>query len=324
MVVDMRTRTTARDLDAQAVRALEAALADHEINATGDTITVPGGAPQPIQVVGASRVTAPVRDTLTAPISGATRVVVADAIDHSARDALDAAGVSWLDRRGHLKITLPGLIIDTSTDPDTRRDRRRELAEQPIRGRSGLTVAVDALRNATRGEPPTGPRALFRRTGLAVSSLSLAGRQLRDAGMLTEDGPLSPDLFWATAKVWRPSWDTLTALPTGKAAAGLLAGDTLAAIHYGIPLAVTKDYPWDLYVPDARTAARIAVRHQGPGAVAARIAVIPTPAALEDPTPGDPFPYVHAIVAALDLAADPSRGAEAIRDWNPEGIIRVW
>jgi hypothetical protein len=320
----MRNRTTAHDLDAQGVRALTDALARLNIDVTADSISVPGGQPHTVDIVGASRVTAPVRHTLTAPTApGTTRVVVADAIDHAARQMLNDAGVSWFDRRGMLKITLPGIVVDADIESDERLGRQR-ASEQPVRGRSGLTVAVDALRNATQDEPPSGMRALSRATGIPLSSLTASSRQLSQFGILALDRPAGQELFWATAQVWRPIWQPLTTMPTPDTATALLAGDTLAAVHYGVPIGVTKTYPWDLYAPDDRVAGLVMLRHQGDGPVVARIAVIPTPAALEHPTPGRPFNYVHPIVAALDLAADPSRGAEAINDWHPERITRVW
>lgn len=307
------------------MRSLQAALARFDVASTATSISVPGGPTHVVEIVGASRVTAPVRQRLTRPATPhTTRVVVADAIDHAARRVLDDAGVSWYDRRGHLKITLQGLIIDADVEPDERLGNRPRHDDQPVRGRSGLTVAVDALRNATRGQPPSGLRPLSRATGLALSSLSHASRQLRSAGILDLDRPAGAELFWATAPEWRPAWQPLSSIPTPGESDNLLAADTRAALRYGVPIGVTADYPWDLYAPDERTMQRILLHHQNDGPVVARIAVVPTPAAMADSTPGEPFDYVHAIVAALDLAADPSRGAEAIDAWNPEGITRVW
>lgn len=36
------------------------------------------------------------------------------------------------------------------------------------------------------------------------------------------------------------------------------------------------------------------------------------------------FPVASHIAVALDLAADPTRGVEALRSWRPKDVTRVW
>ena len=36
------------------------------------------------------------------------------------------------------------------------------------------------------------------------------------------------------------------------------------------------------------------------------------------------WPVVNDVVVALDLAQDQGRGREALGEWEPEGVIRVW
>src|ERR1700685_1176137 len=46
-------------------------------------------------------------------LTGSADMGVADRVSAAARERLDDAGVGWLDRRGHLRVVAPGLIIDT-------------------------------------------------------------------------------------------------------------------------------------------------------------------------------------------------------------------
>jgi hypothetical protein len=39
---------------------------------------------------------------------------------------------------------------------------------------------------------------------------------------------------------------------------------------------------------------------------------------------GEPWPVVHPLVVALDLAADRSRGHQILDEWTPEEALRVW
>ena len=55
-------------------------------------------------------------------------MVVADQVSEGARAVLRQAGIGWLDRRGHLRLSAPGVLIDT--------DLPKELRERP---RSGWT-----------------------------------------------------------------------------------------------------------------------------------------------------------------------------------------
>src|SRR4051794_12099798 len=67
-------------------------------------------------------------------------LVVAEKITADGRAVLSDAGWSWLDRRGRLHVRAPGVRVDIDVPPDP------QLAvatapDQPITGRSGLTVA---------------------------------------------------------------------------------------------------------------------------------------------------------------------------------------
>lgn len=121
--------------------------------------------------------------------------------------------------------------------------------------------------------------------------------------------------------MWRPAWSELNLLP--QSGDLVLAADTRAGCHYGIPMNAAADYPWDLYATDVRTANRIILQCQKPGA---GLVVTPIAAVGEfhQSKRGEPYSYVHPVVVALDLAPDVSRGAETINNWSAKNIRRVW
>ena len=58
---------------------------------------------------------------------------------------------------------------------------------------------------------------------------------------------------------------------------------------------------------------------------ACTVAMAPAPAVCARRYHGrGPWPLVHPLVAALDLAVDPGRGGEALEAWHPEDVERVW
>lgn len=320
MLKGMAGRSTRASLREQGLVALHQALDEVGVDLAA---AVPG----PVDVIGAARISAAVPEGLRhAPNDGTLRVVVADSISRPARAVLNDAGVNWLDRRGHLRLVAPGLVVDTAVRSQPRhRGHARRAVDKPIRGRGGLAAALDALWRAATGEALTSTSDVARRAGLSQPTVYEATRTLRDAGLIGKQGANVPDLFWETADAWRPTWVDLVRLPQGRDAAGLLAGGTRAAIHHGIGLVARDDHPWELYGADEHQIALARVRATGAGPVVARLALAPTPLALEHPAHGEgPFPYVNAVVAAIDAAADPSRGAEAVRAWDPEGMRRVW
>jgi hypothetical protein len=319
-------RTSQADLKAAAKTALAAALSENS-DATLDAagIEIPGRPPVPVEILGAHTVSMPVPARYTAARPGTVTIVVAEVITDGARAVLDAAGTNWLDRRGHLKLTAPGMIINTDIGPRSRRPDRLDDLDRPLRGRAGLAVAVDALWHTALGEVPGKINRIARMAGLTHPPVSLAAKRLRDAGLLGDNGGRVPELFWATVELWRPHWIDLATVPERHGAEGLVAGGTRAAIHHGIPIAATDDYPWELYAPTEDVAAMAQIRYAGPGPVLARVAAIPTPLGLCDSVDsGGRFPFVNPLIAALDLATDPSRGTEALTAWQPGEIRRVW
>jgi len=251
-------------------------------------------------------------------------LVVGDLIGIGARAALEEAGVSWLDRRGHLHITLPGVWIDRDIDP-LPRSRRSAGDRLEIRGAGSLAVAAGHLLDPTEFG---GVRSLARLLSLSPSAISQARAPLARRGLLADDADARVELFWAVSAAWRPVWVDVSVSPAP--ANGLVAGGTLAAAALGAAIIATDTYPLELHVADADTMERIRLRAgQLRGQIPpARVTVAPTPLVTKVHAPIAKqlrgHPVAHPLFVALDLAADPARGAEALAEWEPEGWNRAW
>lgn len=270
-------------------------------------------------------------------------VLVADRLFQPAREAADELGWSWLDRRGHLRLVGPGLYVDTDVEPMDRRGAAS--AKGPIAGRSGISLALALLMEPA--DPP-GVREVARRSDLSPSAISQARQRLDEASLLEADGrPLVPELFWELVDVWATTVERFPVArrpgPTDPAdhlelrseepkLPGWALGGATAAIEWGAPLLQGGAATIDLYVP-SEVVLRRARRLLGDGAEttgpAARLAVAPSRLVVAPRYEGlggsEPYPLVHPVVAALDLALDPSRGREALQEWAPSGeFTRVW
>jgi len=270
----------------------------------------------------------------------ALRFLVADEITESARHLLRDSGWAYLDRRGRLFLRDGSLLInDTEIEPVPRGDADH-FPTQPITGSVGVGVALVLLMNP--GEP-IGVRELARALKCAPSSAHAAMQRLRTAALVDTQGRFERDLFWALADVWRPIREAVASEPMpgqlridfGQSGEpGWAVGGDVAAAAWGAPVSVGSDSPPDLYAPDRREM-RLAVRAVGTSTWAERratIAVAPTPVAIAHREmrgtgrlPWLHWPFVHPVVAALDLAQDRSRGQEILQDWRPtNGVTRVW
>ncbi len=270
------------------------------------------------------------------------RLLVADRIVAAARQVLREHGWGWLDLRGHLHLSGPGVLVDTSVPaaPEVRR------SVDLFAGKVALEVACALL---LAPEQPGSVRQLARALNRSPSSVSAVMTSLREAQLIDSQGrPATPELFWETASAWRPSKTTIariallddptitTALRTGwdelATGTGWALTDTMAAAAYGAPAGVRAGYPPDFYVPDTTTAHRAETLLGMPTSDDARgatirIAPVPQVCTLRYPAPADglQWPLAHPLFVALDLAADPGRGREILAGWNPpEGVTRVW
>src|SRR6266496_186017 len=176
------------------------------------------------------------------------RLLVADRIVAAARQVLREHGWGWLDLRGHLHLSGPGVLVDTSVPaaPEVRR------SVDLFAGKVALEVACALL---LAPEQPGSVRQLARALNRSPSSVSAVMTSLREAQLIDSQGrPATPELFWETASAWRPSKTTIariallddptitTALRTGwdelATGTGWALTDTMAAAAYGAPAGV--------------------------------------------------------------------------------------
>lgn len=294
---------------AAAVAALVAGLSvAEEAHADADIVDV--------RFVGGHRVTLRVSQVATATVAQARdidrdRMIVADRVPAAVRAAYAEAGVSWWDRRGHLRIQNGPVLIDTHVPPEPRAPVSSVV--DPLGGAVVAGIAFAALQ--IYPEPLPGVRELARRIDASPGGVSLAIRRLTDAGLLTVEGVAAhPGLFWSVTDHWRPAWSTLEGVPAPTP--GLVAVGSLAAAQLGAPIAVTDSGTAELLAADQATYRAAARSATGRGT--ARIAVAPTTVACWHHGTADVAGHAcaHPVVVAVLLGADPARGAEIIDDWK--------
>lgn len=261
-------------------------------------------------------------------------VVVADVVTARVRDAYEKESVSWLDRRGHLRLIGPGLDIDAAIAPLPRQPARvDDVPRRPISGRSGVEVAVALLLDP---QEPLHVRALARQVDMAPSSISTALARLRDASLVTPTNrPLVPELFWELAAQWDPAWVGLSRDPAtqdaGIAPDVFVRSGDVAAAALGAPI-VTGPSPRSQWYVASRSKLDQAIARWGVSADArlatARVAVAPSAQVMlvARPASGLYEDRTHELIApelvvALDLAGDPGRGQEILRGWHPQGAV---
>ena len=250
-------------------------------------------------------------------------LVVADRFSPRARALLDQHQINWLDRRGHIRLVLPpGIFIDRDIGPLM--VERWGRAANPFTT-VGLDVAIALLLEPSER---LGVREISRRTASSAGRVSQLIKELREQGLVNRDGtPAIPELFEAVVDAWDPQWVALGRTPPPDPSLHL--SGVLAAIWRGVPLAVTEGSPPEIYVRD-KFALRRLVRTYQPDlertiSPFARVAVCPSPHGFNQATATDlDFPIVNHVVVALDLAQDQGRGREALEQWNPDGVVRVW
>jgi hypothetical protein len=329
-------RTTGAELTAQATEALRDAFAtvglDARAAAEGTAQLVlegPAGS-LVVDVVAANTVDPGRLLALTAdrPTDRTQHLVlVADRLIGPVPEALDELGWGYLDRRGHLRFQADGVFVNADIDP---RPRQRATPTEPIAGRVAQGVALLMLMAPSSA---FGTRELARALGASPSTVHDALGRLRAASLVDRGGqPLLPDLFWALADAWHVARTGVAALPTDAANPPLemslaQAGDRAAA-HWGAPVVLRSGSTPDFYVPAADLART--VRLLGPATTEPAGTVAPAPAdalvreAATRPA-DDGLPWVHPVVAALDLAQDRSRGQEILAEWTPPSeFTRVW
>ena len=285
-------------------------------------------------------------EALRAPSPGRSadwiKLVVADRVVAGARDILRDAAMSWFDLRGHLHVRGPSVFIDA----DVPRYDDVKTPARPFAGRVGLATAIDLLLHP---HEPAVVRQISRRVHASPSSVSTALKALRSEGLLGVRGDLDQKaLFWETARAWKPRWVSVQQHPhpngpmrnpalqlelSEPSKLGWALSGDVAAAHLGAPIGVGRSAPPSLYVPTQqvhRLACSILGASTDAAEPAARLAVAPVAAACENRLDvagwaNESWPVTRPLFIALDLAQDPGRGAEILREWTPEaGGSRVW
>jgi DNA-binding transcriptional ArsR family regulator len=314
-------------------------------------LDLPEGRPLPIQIKytslasidGLPRLIDRWSHTVPAKIDGrdVVKILVADRVTAAARDLLSDRGWGWLDLRGHLHMVAPGLFVHADVKPTGTTTQRRS---EPFAGKSGVEVAVELL---TDPQQRVGVRAIAQRIDRSPSTVSETLSRLRNANLIEADfSPVVPDLFWSLASAWRPRSVDVASLPDSSDRAVLAAlkvgldndatlgwamSDSPAAVLYDAPIALRKDYPPVLYVPDEATlrrAAQLLGTASDSSSRAATLRPAPVKSVCAQRVIGfakSPWPLAHPLIIALDLAQDPGRGREILTDWTPpKRWSRVW
>ena len=257
---------------------------------------------------------------------GGSGLVAAERIAAGAKERFIEAGVGFLDRRGRLRLVVPGaLFVDMPIAPG----RSRPAAGGPLGSEVSKEVAIVLLSDF---EDPLGVRQLAYRIDRAPSSVFEALKRLREAGLVTvANEPVIPDLFWELAANWKREAHGVAALPAPGSVRGerWVLTDAPAAVAWGIPIDVAPDHPPDFYVPSAN-ALHHAMAAFGPattpGETACTLRVAPARVACRRwvSRPTSDWPVADHIVVALDVAQDRVAGRRALARWHPRGIVRVW
>jgi hypothetical protein len=264
-------------------------------------------------------------------------LVASRRIADGARQHFKDEDVGYYDGRGHLRLTLPGVVVDTDVAP-------MESVDQPSAAFEGEVVREVAIVLLDAPHTHYGTREIARTIARAPSAVSAALDRLRANHLLTSaNEPVVPELFWELAAVWRRAAQPLAGLPQpgrGSQNALLQLGlheevgwaltDTLAARAWGMPMVVSPGYPPDFYVPTIIALQRAVAqfgRAKGAEDRACTVAIAPVPLVCRwrDDRPGEHWKVANHIVVALDIARDEARGREILEHWDPpERIARVW
>ena len=248
-------------------------------------------------------------------------LLVADRISQSGRDLLRGAGWSWLDRRGHLRIWLPGVRIETEVDLGG--DDGRGSSSSPWTP-VGFEVALWAMAHP---DQEVSARRVAAEIGRSVGGThELIGR-FTDSGLIGRSTrrPLMPDLFWETATRWPDDgWVPLGAdlheVADRLAPDPLVRVDERAATLGGARIAAAADLPARCYVETRSTLrrARPMAAAGGPAHTYLRVSPVQWIPELPGFEPDDEHPWrvAHPLVCALRLAADPARGREIVEAWD--------
>jgi len=341
----MVTRRTSGQLVIEAADAALAALRAAGLTSSQATEPEPGDVIRvtvddrtfPIRVVPKPYCTAEAaRQLLAAKWSDGSEVaplVVSEKVTVDARSELSRAGYSWLDRRGHLYLRGPGVMVDVDVPSEPGRTTPSGRGA-PISGRSGLTVAYWQL---SQPDEALSPNRMAARLGLAPSTISVTTRRLAEAGLVDEGHrAVIPELFWELAEAWPTERTWLAGTPQPpldndpQAAGWRIRGDSAAAA-WGAPVVSQASDTLELYVPGP-VEVTVARRRYGvteAGTGRANLAVAPVARICAGLEPESRTPRVGnwavapKLAVALDLAQDRGRGREILAGWRDDDAVWI-
>jgi len=247
-------------------------------------------------------------------------LLVADRLSESARQVLRDAGWSWLDRRGHARIWVPGLRLDAPIGLGG--DRARGAGTSPWTP-VGLEVALHVLIHPADA---VAARAIAKDTGRSAGGTQEIVNRFVAEGLIGKASrlPVLPDLFWEAASHWPDDGWVALPEPIDAVAASLGAGaltrvDERAATLGGARINAAADLPARCYVNKASLRR---LRHMVDPDRSARTWVRLSPVQwlpeLDgfEPDADHPWRVAHPILCALRLGADRARGREIVEDWG--------
>lgn len=252
-------------------------------------------------------------------------LVVADRLSEAGRDVLRSAGWGWLDRRGHLRLWVPGLRLECPV-PGGRSVRTRSSNPwTPV----GLEVALAALIEPAERVSARRVAAL---TGRSVGAVHEMISRFTDVGLIgpTTGRPLLPELFWETAAHWPDDgWIPLPLAPeeVGQrvGAAVFIRVDERAATLGGARIAAAGDLAARGYLTSEQSLRKMRSMVDRDQPTRCWVRAAPVRWLPDNPEfpPDDRHPWRigHPVVCALRLGADPARGREIVESWGvvPEG-----
>ncbi len=246
-------------------------------------------------------------------------LLIADRISEAGRQVLRDSGWSWLDRRGHLRLWIPGLRVDAPIG----------LGGDNARGNTGspwTPVGLElALHSLIHPDAPVTARSVAPVIGRSAGGTQQMLSRFTEHGLIgpTSKLPVLPELFWETAARW-PDDDWVPIALDVKEIELMVGGeppirvDERAATLGGARIPAAGDMPARCYVSKAQL--RRLNQHRDPEhpATWVREAPVKWVPLLEEFEPDDEHPWriAHPILCAVRLGADRARGRELVESWG--------